>query len=321
MSEISVAAFFKETRPAVEDALMRYLPVSGGSASTDFNDAMRASVGSRGKRLRPLITLCITHALGGSVTRAMPTAVAIEYVHSSSLIIDDLPMMDNASVRRSQPATHVRFGEAVALLVAIALLNRAYELTLIDGTAQTIEIHRWLTRSIGESGMIRGQVADLGALRRNAGELSVARCSAEVMLKTTPLFQLCLIAGGLCADAPSSSLKVLAAYGEALGTAFQLNDDLQDARADAQLAQERRRATQMTDTSHMAPDEPMNPAGYLSAALEKTSEIAALSDLPQLRSVLSQLTSMLQHMVAAVIVRQQLAYALQCKSSTSDVIV
>jgi geranylgeranyl diphosphate synthase type II len=290
MEEFSVGAFFHDVRPELERALVGYLPLNAGVYGATFNDAVRSAVGSQGKRLRPLLTLAAARALGGEIADALPTAVAIEYVHTSSLILDDLPTMDNSLTRRGRPALHVQYGEAVSVLAAIALLNRAYELVLETGTAEAVKVHHQLTQSIGAAGMIRGQVADLAVLGTSPPpSASVAPCLFEVMLKTTSLFKLCLIAGALCARAPESTLDILERYGEALGTAFQLHDDLED-------------------------NSPMSPASgtadRLAEALHHITEIAAESDSPDVRNLLEQLNGVFQQFVAAIIAREQFAHIL-----------
>ena len=215
---------------------MECLPVVGaaGSASA-LDEVLKASVTVGGKRLRPLVTLCIADALGGDERAAIRAAVAAEYVHTSSLIVDDLPMMDDSSVRRGCQSLHVRFGEAVALLAALALLNEAYVLALGDGTGPYVELHRQLARCVGGRGMIRGQFLDL-AVRERSGEMSDARAlrsaRADVVQKTASLFRFSVLAGGLCARAPASCLRLLGEYGDAFGTAFQMRDDIEDADGD-----------------------------------------------------------------------------------------
>jgi geranylgeranyl pyrophosphate synthase len=225
---------FTRARALIEPALISYAPRACRDEPSKLDQAIEYALCSGGKRLRPLLTLYIVDALGVDPQSALPVAVAIEYVHTSSLIIDDLPMMDNSPLRRGRPALHVQYGQAAALLAAIALLNRAYEIVLEIGTAAAIQVHRYLTESIGSAGMIRGQMADLAQRFPLRAANSGKRMQPDdVMLKTTSLFRLALTAGALCASAAPSTVLSLESYATALGTAFQLHDDWQDMREDA----------------------------------------------------------------------------------------
>jgi len=162
-----------------------------------------------------------TMTAGGSAQSALPIACAIEFLHTSSLILDDLPAMDDAQLRRGRAALHLVFGEGLALLASLALLNQAYALLARAGTDRLIAE---AARCIGADGMIGGQAADLDirASRANSHAL------ASRQLKTTALARLTIIAGALAAGADERDVAALARYGECLGAAYQICDDLLD---------------------------------------------------------------------------------------------
>ena len=122
-------------RSEIDRALMNHLPLIPVDVGSSFNDALRYSLFPGGKRLRPVLTLLGAELIGGRGSEAMTAAVAVEYVHTSSLIFDDLPCMDNATQRRGLDALHRRYGEGLAVLVALALLNTSYGLVLNNRNA------------------------------------------------------------------------------------------------------------------------------------------------------------------------------------------
>ncbi len=188
---------------------------------------MRYSVFAGGKRLRPLIVLFSGEVAGGSPDDLLPAACAVEMVHTYSHIHDDLPAMDDDDLRRGKPTCHRVFGEAIAILAGDALLTRAFEL-LGQASApaeRRIELVLVLSRAAGTSGMVGGQVLDLAA----EGEaLDEARLDAIHRKKTAALFSACAEIGALSATADREMRLRLARFGEALGLAFQIVDDLLD---------------------------------------------------------------------------------------------
>jgi len=158
---------------------------------------------------------------GGSAQSALPIACAIEFLHTSSLILDDLPAMDDAQLRRGRPALHLIYGEGLAVLAALALLNQAYALLARAGTGRlTAEA----ARCIGTDGMIGGQAADLD-IRASRGN---SHALASRQLKTTALARLTISAGAIASGADERDVAALARYGECLGAAYQICDDLLD---------------------------------------------------------------------------------------------
>jgi len=200
------------------------------------HQAMRYALTSPGKRLRPILTLVVADLFGvGSrsdrSTRVLDIACGIEMVHACSLILDDLPAMDDAALRRGRPTVHRAFGEAVALLAALALLNRAYALVAeaahhLPAKRYTAEdmIHH-LAAAIGSHGLIGGQALDLSS---SPEELDLERLEFIHSHKTGALFMAAGELGAMAADAKRNELELIARYAKNLGLAFQISDDLLD---------------------------------------------------------------------------------------------
>ncbi|MDA8218283.1 MAG: polyprenyl synthetase family protein [Dehalococcoidales bacterium] len=194
-----------------------------------------------GKRLRPLITLAVAEMLVCPAEKVLPTCVAIECIHTHSLILDDLPCMDDDDYRRGRPTSHKQFGEGIALLAADALLNLAITLLgrnhCLAGIAPetALEIIRESGEAVGTDGMIGGQVADL--LFAAAGQGDLAASLEQIHLgKTSRLFRLSARVAALVAGATPAQLEAVTAYAISLGLAFQIVDDILDeaeAREDA----------------------------------------------------------------------------------------
>lgn len=227
--------FVAANRPPIERALNDALPVSAAPGTGRFNEAVRYAVFPGGKRLRPLLTLAASRLGGASDEQAMMHACAVEFIHTSSLVLDDLPSMDDAELRRGRPALHLAFGEGTALLVAVALLNQSY--ALLAGAArdeaQAARLPRLLAEvaaCVGASGMIAGQAVEMALSGAPADESVLA--SRE--LKTTGLMRLMMVSGGILSGADEEDIKALAAFGESLGRAYQIYDDLADAWGDQQ---------------------------------------------------------------------------------------
>lgn len=199
---------FAELRSIIDSALEELLD-KGLLRGSQMNPAVRYAMFSGGKRTRPLLTLLAVHACGGDVHKAVPAACAIECLHCASLILDDMPCMDNAIERRGVAAAHVIFGEGIATLAAVALLNQAYS---IFGQ------HHALAHEGGAcvAEMIEGQAVDLQGGRERAHR------------KTTGLLRLSLTAGAIACGAADPDIHVLAQSGECLGEAYQMYDDFED---------------------------------------------------------------------------------------------
>ena len=191
--------------------------------------AMRHSLLAPGKRIRPVITILTAEALGASCDAALDPACAVEMVHTASLILDDLPFMDDAALRRGQPANHVVFGQDIATLAAVSLLNRAYGvLATAPGlnNARRLELVDALARMIGDDGIVSGQVHDLqltGQAGAGLGELE--RMAGQ---KTGALFVAGAAIGAGVAGVSGERLDAVQAFAWDLGLCFQVLDDLAD---------------------------------------------------------------------------------------------
>jgi farnesyl diphosphate synthase len=200
-----------------------------------LGDAMRYAVLDGGKRLRPLLVLAASEAVGGNRAAALRAACATELIHAYSLVHDDLPCMDNDVLRRGKPTVHVKFGEADALLAGDALQALAFELLTPDGdeipAATQALLCRLLARAAGSQGMAGGQAIDLASVGIALGETQLREMHR---LKTGALLQGSVEMGAACGSVAPSSLVGLRGYGAAIGLAFQVVDDILDVTADSQ---------------------------------------------------------------------------------------
>ncbi len=209
-----------ELRELIESGLSDYLPQSALEGSDRLNEAIRYAMFPGGKRLRPVLTLLGVQVVGGCLKRALPVACAVEFLHTTSLVFDDLPAMDDASLRRGHPALHLVFGEGVAQLAALALLNETYALF-----GRTPALIAEAAACLGTDGMIGGQAVDLEI--RSTSRLTRIPFTARNR-KTSALLRLTLAAGALACDAAPADVAALAQAGECLGEAYQICDDLLD---------------------------------------------------------------------------------------------
>ncbi len=192
--------------------------------------AMVYSLFPGGKRLRPLLAIAACRACGGRVGDVLPAAAAIEMVHTYSLIHDDLPALDDDDLRRGRATSHRVFGEAMAILAGDALLTHAFEVAATHPARAVLEGRRLraiqvLARAAGVGGMIAGQVMDLETEGR---PYSYARLQGIHRGKTGALISASVQIGGIMAGAPPPVLRALARYGDGIGLAFQIIDDILD---------------------------------------------------------------------------------------------
>jgi geranylgeranyl diphosphate synthase type II len=213
-------------RELIDAALVKAVKFDAGCPS-HLAEAIRYALLAPGKRLRPQLVLSAAEACGAVVNDALPAAVAVEMVHAYSLVHDDLPAMDNDDLRRGRPTCHRQFDEATAILAGDALLTRAFEVLAgdIQPPARAAACCAELARAIGAGGMVGGQADDLAAQFRHIG---VARLQSIHRRKTGALFGASLQLGAIVADADADQRQRLATYGDHLGLAFQIVDDLLD---------------------------------------------------------------------------------------------
>ncbi len=224
---MSLPAYLNERSQLVDRALDQYLPAESTRPAT-IHRAMRYSLFAGGKRMRPVLTLAAAEACGGTIDAAMPAACAVECIHTYSLVHDDLPCMDDDDLRRGRPTNHKVFGEGIAVLAGDALLTVAFEI-LADAKptprySVAVQV-RELAETAGSKWLIGGQVADLEGEGKNltGAELRyIHRC------KTAALLTGSIRLGAMSANAAPARLAALADFGQALGLAFQVIDDILD---------------------------------------------------------------------------------------------
>lgn len=229
--------YVEKHRPQIEKSLREFLPLAPPKIETQFNEAIDYALFSGGKRLRPVLTLLGAELFGGKPEMMMPAAVAGEFIHTSSLIFDDLPCMDNALTRRGQTSLHEKFGEGLAVLVGIGFLNASYGLVFVNHynlPERAMQAHAELVECIGASGMIGGQSVDL-ALAKGVGENSTLEYESVRNLKTSALMRLSLRVGSILAGAGHLELIKLSRFAELLGDAYQLSDDILDLEEDGEI--------------------------------------------------------------------------------------
>ena len=225
------AVFLAQARERVDRTLESLLP-GETEAPARLHAAMRYPVFAGGKRLRPALLLATVRSLGGDEERALPPAAALELIHTYSLVHDDLPAMDDDDLRRGRPTCHVAFDEATAVLVGDALLTLAFEVlaTRTDASPEVrCALLREISVAIGSQGMIGGQALDLEA---EGKALDGAGLEQIHRWKTGALIRASVVSGGHIAAASEEMMSALRRFGEAIGLAFQIVDDLLDVHGD-----------------------------------------------------------------------------------------
>ena len=226
-------AGLERRRRLVDEALRRLVPEDASGVGRAVTYALHAPA----KRLRPVLALLVAEMLRGDPESVLPAGCAVELVHTASLILDDLPCMDDATLRRGRPACHVVHGEATAILAAFALQNRGFEVLANPwgGVSASLRdtIARDLGRAIGLDGMIAGQAADLAMTGR---EIDFSTLEFIHSRKTGALFTAAAAIGAECSGADAGARAAVEAYAKNLGLAFQIVDDLLDVTGQVALA-------------------------------------------------------------------------------------
>jgi geranylgeranyl diphosphate synthase type II len=221
----------------VNENIEGFLP-DADISSAPLAESMRYSLRAGGKRVRPVLLLAACELAGGDTREAVPYACAIEYIHTYSLIHDDLPAMDDDDVRRGKPANHKVYGEAGAILAGDGLLSSAFEAMLTDMLMffDKPELLKRRTRAAyeiakasGSRGMVAGQVADIEAEDKDVSSELLEYIQVN---KTAALIRAAVVAGGYIGGADEELIYSLASYGENLGLAFQIVDDILDVTGD-----------------------------------------------------------------------------------------
>jgi len=227
---MDIKAYLTKKREVVDKALDLLVPPAKTFPPKVF-EAMRYSLFAGGKRVRPILTIASAEALGAKTTGLLPIAGALELIHTYSLIHDDLPAMDDDDFRRGRPTCHKVYGEAIAILAGDGLLNRAFEVLsdprrLKSVTAlRLMAITREISMASGVFGMVGGQVVDMESEGKDVDLPTLEYIHTH---KTGALIRASVRAGAIYAKASEKRLKALTRYGERVGLAFQIADDILD---------------------------------------------------------------------------------------------
>lgn len=226
-------AYLAERR-AVVDAFLEQSVPSEDTPPATISRAVRYSLFAGGKRLRPILVLASAQAVGGPLDDALPAAAAFEMIHTYSLIHDDLPSMDDDSLRRGKPSSHIVFGEANAILAGDALQTHAFTALSQGASSVPAELRlraiALLAEAAGAAGMVGGQVADLEA---EGESVDGARLETIHRQKTGALIRAACESGAVIGGGTDDQVAGLARYGESIGLAFQIIDDVLDIVGDA----------------------------------------------------------------------------------------
>ena len=229
----SYSEVFKKFKGIVEEHILDFIPEID-PLSKDLYDVMKYSLTTGGKRIRPVLVLAACDMFNTPVSFVLPNAIAAEYIHTYSLIHDDLPCMDNDDFRRGNPTCHKKFGEDMAVLAGDALLSTAFEalardmLMYMDDPEllkRKVRAMYSLSKGSGVRGMVCGQVADVKSAEQECSEEFLNFINYN---KTAALIRACVLSGGFLAGMDSSVREDLTVYGENIGMAFQLADDISD---------------------------------------------------------------------------------------------
>ncbi len=224
---MKLPSFFEEDRLAVDAQLQTLLPAESAQPPS-IHTAMRYSVFAGGKRIRPMLCLEAARIFTPDVAPALYPGCAIEFIHTYSLIHDDLPALDNDDLRRGKPTCHKKYGEATAILAGDALLTLAFETiaaTPVSADLRVAMVTEISTAAGTVNGMVGGQVAYLEAEGRAVGPETLEYIHRS---KTAALIRASIAAGALCAGAPADDVARLRRFGETIGWAFQVTDDILD---------------------------------------------------------------------------------------------
>ena len=232
MFMLDIDKSIEEYSERISKALIEHLPVANDGQKSVVM-AMKYSLTNGGKRLRPILVLEFCKMCGGDTEKAMAYACAVEYVHTYSLIHDDLPCMDNDDLRRGKPSCHKMYGEATALLAGDALLTHAFEIAStadFDG-AKNADAVSLLAQNSGVCGMIGGQVLDL---KYEAASPSMSQLLTVHKLKTGAMISAACLLGCIAGDATEEQILAAPKFAYYLGIAFQIKDDILDVTGDEQ---------------------------------------------------------------------------------------
>ncbi len=222
-----LASYLKDKKQLVEAALDASLPIT---RPAKIYEAMRYSLLAGGKRLRPILCLNTCELMGGTIEMALPTACALEMIHTMSLIHDDLPAMDNDDYRRGKLTNHKVYGEDIAILAGDALLSYAFEYLATQthnvALPNLVDVIARLGRTVGAAGLVGGQVLDIES--EGKSDVNVDTLKFIHIHKTGALLETSVVSGAVLAGANSEDVERLSRYAQNIGLAFQIIDDILD---------------------------------------------------------------------------------------------
>jgi geranylgeranyl diphosphate synthase, type II len=224
---VNLKAYLASRQKLIDRALDRYLP-KANTKPTTLHRAMRYSLFAGGKRLRPILCLAAAEACRGKINDALPLACALECIHTYSLVHDDLPSMDNDDFRRGRPTCHKVFGEGIAVLAGDALLTIAFELVSRAKSRPLYDMStllREISVAAGSQKLIAGQVADLEAEGKNVSRSELQFIHEN---KTAAILRTSVRLGAMSVNADGRKLSGITRFGQRLGLAFQIIDDILD---------------------------------------------------------------------------------------------
>ncbi|WRH65740.1 MAG: polyprenyl synthetase family protein [Planktothrix sp. GU0601_MAG3] len=225
--QFDLSAYLTQRQTLVEQALDESLPLI---YPEKIYESMRYSLLAGGKRLRPILCLATCELVGGTVEMAMPTACALEMIHTMSLIHDDLPAMDNDDYRRGKLTNHKVYGEDIAILAGDGLLSYAFEFVATKTpnvpANQVLQVIARLGRAVGAAGLVGGQVVDLDS--EGLTDVSEETLTFIHTHKTGALLEACVVCGAILAGAKETEIEGLSRYARNIGLAFQIVDDILD---------------------------------------------------------------------------------------------
>ena len=232
----NLKAYLLKKRQKVDEALDEYFPTAEG-LTAKLTEAMRYSLFAGGKRLRPILCMAGAETVGGLEEGVLPVACALELIHTYSLIHDDLPLMDDDDLRRGKPTNHKVFGDAIALLAGDGLLTEAFSLMTSNyatekiAPARLLEAIAVISRAAGYGGMVGGQVVDMLWEGKKADLETVKFLHTH---KTGALITASVTSGAILAGAPEPQIRSVLSYGQKIGLAFQISDDILDVEGDSE---------------------------------------------------------------------------------------
>ena len=243
-TRMDLKKYLREKKEIVDSALEKYFPDRRGSAAegvspTSLHTAIRYSLFAGGKRIRPILSMAAFEAVGGEGNEILPFACALEMIHTYSLIHDDLPALDNDDYRRGQLTCHKAFGEAIGILAGDALLTEAFRLMtkrsmggLSPRDGQILDVIHEVAQAAGMQGMVGGQVLDIESEGKEANLPTVEYIHTH---KTGAMILVSVRAGAKLGGGDEGALRALTRYGEGIGLAFQIADDILNVEGKATL--------------------------------------------------------------------------------------